>query len=46
VFELGADQTAKDDLPEKVVMRAHTTPCRVIERTVEAGPSAHEKVSA
>jgi hypothetical protein len=46
VFEPGADQTAKDDLPEKVVMRAHTTPCRVIERTVEAGPSAHEKVGA
>jgi hypothetical protein len=37
VFELGADQTAKDDLPEKVVMRAHTSPCRVIERTAKPG---------
>ena len=46
MFEPGEDQTAKDDLPEKVVMKAHTTPCRVIERTVEAGPSAHEKVGA
>ena len=34
-----ADQTAKDDLPEKVVMRAHA-PCRAIERTVSRAVSS------